>query len=829
MLRRRLGGAVLLVSTAWLVGLAAPAPRAPFLRSGGPHGPQLVCGREGRFALLYDGVAFLSDSRLVVAAPGWKGSGGQADCRVADGYPRRQGETVLYRGEFIVPVSGVTWRFEQRVEPADGSYRFSYQVEPTADTTVAEVSLFLDLPIERWRGKRVMLWPRAETAFPEKQPPNRHFLNASARRVVLGLSGTEQIVLDFGGLVSCTVQDSREFKGSTYQIYPRLFTGGAVRKGQKLTLAFTLIPSERRRLAMPGTDYSSKAPLKVGRPRVPAKTLATYDRLDFNLDVTGTYTTPFDPDEIRVDGHFRLRSGREIIVPAFFAEQFHLARSGRDVWMEPSGRRHWSLRFVATEPGDYTLVVVARDRSGEARSEPVRFGVEQRRCPGYVRVSRKDPRYFEFDDGTPYFAVGENVCTWRRGVHDYDDWFPALGKAGGNYARIWMWGHCFGIEWGKPGHYRMDHAAALDHAMELAERHGIYVKLCLEAWRGFEGRKCFVKPGVLHPYAKQNGGPCAREMDVFTDPEARRMFRNRLRYVVARWGHSRHILAWEFWNEINCVFGYRGRERDMIAWTAEMARYLKQIDPWGHLVTNSLGSFRVDDRLWTLPEIDFAQVHGYWHPTHRESKELGRDMAAMVPAWLGRIDHYGKPRLFAEYGLVAPTWGPSPRMDEDTEGVHLHNGLWSATMTGACGTAMLWWWGNYVHPNDLYFQFAAVAKFVDRVPWTTAGFQPVEATASAPQLRVMGLRGKGLTLLWLHNRTHTWWNVVEKQPIPAIENAAVTLTGLADGDYRVEWWDTWKGGIARKEQRRAERGALTLDVGTLPRDVAVKLVAAPRR
>ena len=93
----------------------------------------------------------------------------------------------------------------------------------------------------------------------------------------------------------------------------------------------------------------------------------------------------------------------------------------------------------------------------------------------------------------------------------------------------------------------------------------------------------------------------------------------------------------------------------------------------------------------------------------------------------------------------------------------------------------------------------------------------------------MGLRGKGLTLLWLHNRTHTWWNVVEKQPIPAIENAAVTLTGLADGDYRVEWWDTWKGGIARKEQRRAERGALTLDVGTLPRDVAVKLVAAPRR
>ena len=27
---------------------------------------------------------------------------------------------------------------------------------------------------------------------------------------------------------------------------------------------------------------------------------------------------------------------------------------------------------------------------------------------GYVRVSSKDPHYFEFDDGTPYFAIGEN-------------------------------------------------------------------------------------------------------------------------------------------------------------------------------------------------------------------------------------------------------------------------------------------------------------------------------------------------------------------------------------------------------------------------------------
>jgi len=515
-------------------------------------------------------------------------------------------------------------------------------------------------------------------------------------------------------------------------------------------------------------------------------------------------------------------SGREVVVPAFYTRDYSLTVVDGESLLEPKGEPSWKLRFAAAEPGEHTLVVAAKDRSGEARSEPVAFTATPSDSPGYVRVSTKDPRYFAFDNGTPYFAVGENVCTWRKGVADYDTWLPRLGAVGGNYARIWMWGHCFGIEWGRPGHYRLDHAWALDHALGLAEEHGIYVKLCLEAWRGFGGPRSFVRDGVLHPYAKRNGGPCEREMDVFTDPEARRMFRNRLRYVVARWGCSTHILAWEFWNEINCVWGYRGRSQDMIDWSAEMAACLRKTDPWRHLVVNSLGSFQLDDRLWKLPGIDFAQVHGYWHPTLAASKEMGKDMAELVPHWIAKIRGFGKPALFAEYGLVNPTWGHSPRADEDTEGVHLHNGLWSSTMAEAAGTAMLWWWGNYVDPNDLYGRFGSVARYVKGVPWTTAGFRPVQAKASSPQLRVMGLQGKGLVLLWLQNRRHTWWNVVEKLPIPPVD-ATVALSALPAGTWRIEWWDTWSGTITRETEAQVAEGTLTLAVDALERDVAVKL------
>jgi len=809
----------------WLSAVAAvagEAPPAPFASL--QAGDALVrLQRDGRFSLVCADRVLVPEARIVVAAPDWKGSGDQAACRVLDGYPRTEDGVFVFRGEIEEPVSKTAWRFEERVAGAEGGIRFIFSIEPLADAKAAEISLFVDLPLDLWRGKKALLWPGAEAVFPEQAPRERHFLSGVARRAVLGVGAERQVTLDFARPTYCTVQDCREFGRPFYQLYPRLFRGGAAARGQKQSLEFTLLPNDKRRYEMVTADYSSTEPLRVGPLKLPAQAVPVFSRFEIGLDVAGTFKTPFDPDEMRVDGHFRAPSGRETVVPAFFSQDFALTVQDGESLLEPRGKPAWRLRFAAVEPGRHSLFVTARDRSGEARSEAVALDATPSADPGYIRVSRGDPRYFAFDSGKPYFAVGENVCTWQHGVADYDTWLPRLGAAGGNYARIWMWGHCFGVEWGRPGQYRLDHAWALDHAMALAEKHGIYVKLCLEAWRGFSGNGSFVAPGALHPYWKQNGGPCDAEMDVFTNPEARRMFRNRLRYVVARWGYSTHILAWEFWNEINCVRGFGPRSQDMIHWSAEMGRYLHETDPWRHLVVNSLGSFEVDDRLWKLPEMDFAQVHGYWHPNHAASKEMAKDMAEFVPHWIGRIGGYGKPALFAEYGLVNDRWGPSPRADEDKEGVHLHNGLWSAAMSGAAGTAMLWWWGNYVDPNDLYYHFAAVARFTDGVPWTTAGFQPAKASADSPQLRVLGLQGKDLVLLWLHNRRHTWWNVVEKQPIPAIEAAKVTLAGLTDGAWDVEWWDTWKGTVTRKETLQAAQGALTLEVKALARDAALKL------
>ena len=46
---------------------------------------------------------------------------------------------------------------------------------------------------------------------------------------------------------------------------------------------------------------------------------------------------------------------------------------------------------------------------------------------GFLRVSPLDHRYLTYDDGTPYFAIGENLSWYdARGTYAYDDWLDQL-------------------------------------------------------------------------------------------------------------------------------------------------------------------------------------------------------------------------------------------------------------------------------------------------------------------------------------------------------------------------------------------------------------------
>ncbi len=406
----------------------------------------------------------------------------------------------------------------------------------------------------------------------------------------------------------------------------------------------------------------------------------------------------------------------------FSPRQFKFRRWNRLEWKwktgevvkgyAPAGPSQWRLRFTPSETGRYSVELRVAGRVGAAQAPAFSFECRPgKNTRGFVRtIAHK--RYFRFDDGEPFFAIGQNVCWPRRGigVTDFKRYFDRMAANRENYARIWMCPWSLAIQWGGgPDHYRLDQAWALDHVLDLAQQRGIYVMLCLD-WHG-----CLKQRGMLkqNPYFRANGGPCDAPRDFFTNPEARRLYKDRLRYLVARYGARTNLFAWEFWNEVDITDDYD--EEAATAWHQEMARYLRGIDPYRHLITTSTANADRGRALWALPEIDFSQVHRY----------NADDKAADILKWCADRAQYDKPYLIGEFGFSAPG---RRSMHYDARGLHLHNAIWASAMAGSAGTAMIWWWDNYVHPNDLYFHYRALAAFARRMPWVGDELQPFRAT-----------------------------------------------------------------------------------------------------
>jgi hypothetical protein len=78
-------------------------------------------------------------------------------------------------------------------------------------------------------------------------------------------------------------------------------------------------------------------------------------------------------------------------------------------------------------------------------------------------------------------------------------------------------------------------------------------------------------------------------------------------------------------------------------------------------------------------------------------------------------------------------------------------------------------------------------------------------------------------MVWVQNKEHTWWNVVNQMPVEPLESVELELLGFQDGTYTVEWWDTYTGNIVKRETLQAVGGKIPLLIENLSKDFAVKL------
>ena len=291
-------------------------------------------------------------------------------------------------------------------------------------------------------------------------------------------------------------------------------------------------------------------------------------------------------------------------------------------------------------------------------------------------------------------------------------------------------------------------------------------------------------------------------------PEAIRLWRQRLRYIVARWGYSTQIMAWEWWNEV--YFTPLHHPRILEPWIEDNTAYLDTLDPYPHLVTIS-GVLPTTAQIWNLSELDFMQDHIYY------LDDWSGGLAPVLQFWRFRYD---KPLLLAEFGYVDPP-------EYDPLAIRFHNGLWAAPMNGTSGTGMFWWWNLYIHPNDFYPHIEGISNFFAGENLATAYYQLTDGNITNPA-RLYGLQNDDSALLWIVS-PHYDDGIYEAQdaqiPIfPEICDAEITLRGLENGTYNIEWWDTI-GGHIESESISTSNQRLTIPVPCFDRDYAIKVHA----
>ena len=310
----------------------------------------------------------------------------------------------------------------------------------------------------------------------------------------------------------------------------------------------------------------------------------------------------------------------------------------RDIWAEvvtPSGK---TMRLPAFFTGGEQFAVRARvEAPGEYRFGKVTEGIKGRTVVLTAKLVGRDkvrvraiedrpsvqcaagiPARLVLSTGATYVPIGANLAWASSGRGEfYRRAFEAFAKAGLNWTRIWMvhWSG-LNLDWlpedmGKsppPGSLDLRVAADWDKIVSMAEDKGVYLQIVLQ----YHGQYSTVANSNWrqNPWNAANpGGFLPSPAEFFTAPVAKELTALKYRYIVARWGYSSAVLAWELFNEVHWTDAM-ARDHDEAAvarWHSEMAAYIRSVDPYHHLVTTSTENLRSP----IYADMDYFQPHLY--------------------------------------------------------------------------------------------------------------------------------------------------------------------------------------------------------------------------
>jgi mannan endo-1,4-beta-mannosidase len=310
------------------------------------------------------------------------------------------------------------------------------------------------------------------------------------------------------------------------------------------------------------------------------------------------------------------------------------------------------------------------------------------------------------------------------------------------------------------------------------------------------------------PWNQANGGPLRHMSEVLTCPATRQFIKDRLEFVVRRWGGSGALFAWDLWNEIHPAHSGDSAEcwgefiHDL---STHVRRLERQLYGRCHPQTVSLFgpelglrpqlASAMRDAVFRHPDLDFASIHIYATGSidnPRDTVKPALRMGEIVAESLAEIRD-GRPFLDSEHGPIYSFINKKKTLPEPFDDEYFRHLSWAHLASGGAGGGMRW---PNRHPHVLTpgmrLAQRAMADFLPAIDWSRLGRRNLSAEISARHVHAFACGDERQALVWLLRRNAIGSDGrLRRDAVPVRTSFAVP--GLAEGRYRVRGWDTEAG------------------------------------
>ena len=478
--------------------------------------------------------------------------------------------------------------------------------------------------------------------------------------------------------------------------------------------------------------------------------------LSFQL---GSYSNPYDPEDIDVYAEFVGPDGKSFKVNGFYYEGYDFQKQNDYEVASTTRDIGWRVRFTPNQAGNWTFTLHAIDQQGSttysiANQEQFAFDCKPANTTqGFIRqANTKYLKREAMENGKltdrPFYPIGPNVAwysykgsnTRPTGIYSYTDFIDKMSGSA-NFMRIWLTRYQYLSLYGPEYTQKVNNkttvyfdstlnqkdAAELDFIIKYAANNGITIMPCIFTYGDFGNMHSSESRWDNNPYNTVLG--LKSPTLFFTDKNAKRIAKNLVRYIVARWGYATNIVCWELWNEVTNIGNLdQATHENIVKWHGDMADYIRSNDPFNHLISTSLGTFNEKEYIGRniYQKLDIVQYHTYGNIQKAKSKEQ-RTRQLFEKFGTYRPLYPNKPIFCGEFGFGQSSGNPKYQ-DKDPRGFDTHNCIWASLFSGSMGSASFWFW-DYLNVNNLLKIYAPVLTYSKNLPRLSDSFTP-RTTAS---------------------------------------------------------------------------------------------------